>query len=631
MRHGIEQEFQVVNEKGRLVPRTKDILEHIPDKYKEFGKGGIYQDKYPTQLEIATDVAGDLDELREQLLELREIICRAAEKEELFLIGSGANPVTSYRVGEFFSEHHHLDAATPEDKVRLNNFLRIFTPDLMAVSVNSPILYGRATRYQSYRASGEAMRRPNPNIKPAPYVTIEDVERGRLSVYDRKKSRYFDITPFTKEDRITGEYKPTIEIRLLDMQPSIAITIAYAAILQALAKKSESYERLPDVNVAGNRDLAVSKGLRASFIACESGFDRCTHSIAYHFTSNLKRSLQACGAFEELIQWVEPELKELGYMGYVSPLENMVKQRRTLADWQLSLFKDGMDSLLEKLEHATMKDYDKEIITTRTIKLVSAEELQRKEKLPKLFQEAVEKLKIGSKKVIRPEIWARTNCVAALAQLHVKDDGWFQEQISRLNRMQGPDGSIKNNLYYTASFLDALRACKLSTDISTDMQFDSALKWMLQQKEPTWTEEVWLNSYILSVLNRSGVREEDVEEQLHWLESRQKDDGSFGDVWVTAFAVEALGLYGRDIQKSKEWLMNNKTDGHWQVEDKDPALLTALILRALESLGERYEDTVGWLNNQMPKHTPKDSRELYKLAVILQSLSEEAASKSQEE
>ena len=72
MKHGVEQEIQVVNENGHLVYEVSKILDNVPEKYESYGKGGIYQDKYQSQLEIATDACETLEELEEQLLELEE-------------------------------------------------------------------------------------------------------------------------------------------------------------------------------------------------------------------------------------------------------------------------------------------------------------------------------------------------------------------------------------------------------------------------------------------------------------------------------------------------------------------------------------------------------------------------------
>jgi len=68
LRHGVEQEIQVVNENGHLVYDVSKILDNIPEKYKSYGKGGIYQYKYQSQREIATEACDTLEELEEQLI-----------------------------------------------------------------------------------------------------------------------------------------------------------------------------------------------------------------------------------------------------------------------------------------------------------------------------------------------------------------------------------------------------------------------------------------------------------------------------------------------------------------------------------------------------------------------------------
>ncbi|MFQ5891338.1 MAG: glutamate-cysteine ligase family protein, partial [Candidatus Methanofastidiosia archaeon] len=217
--HGAEQEIQIVDERGMLQNRVRDLMESVPSSLSGGKNRKFIKDAYDTQLEIVTGITKDLDELKSELIFLRLLGHEAAESHGLYLISTGTNPFTVSRPGENFGEHHHIGARNAREKVTLHNFFREFTPELMALSVNSPIyLPTKSEKFESYRATR------NPHIGYSPRIDLGKYLKGKSLSHLRNK-RYLDVTPFTKGG------KPTVETRLFDVQLTVPKTVMIGAIL----------------------------------------------------------------------------------------------------------------------------------------------------------------------------------------------------------------------------------------------------------------------------------------------------------------------------------------------------------------------------------------------------------------
>jgi len=620
MSHGVEQEIQVVNEEGLLVYKVKDILEKIPKEYISYKNcGGIYQDVYDSQLEIGTSACRTLEGLQDELLELRGLIAEKAEKSGLYLIATGGNPFLLPNVGELFAEQHHLDAGTNEEKLRLNNFLRIFSPEFFALSVNSPVSQGRVARWKSFRASTKSMdvvNRVNPNIKPTPYLSMEDVERGYLHEFEyeknyderRKKSRYYDFSPFTKKDRYTGVYKPTIEVRLFDAQPSIPVTLGYGAILEALAEKSRSFDKnIPNIEITYNRDAAIEKGLQARFMA-----EQLRDYLPY-YNEGVIHAYAIAGVF---LEWLEPEIKELGYEKFVEPIKRMNKERRNMADWQLHVYtkkrKDYIPSLIEK----TMKNFDKEVFERKIeISLVSEEE----EKEDPVIKKGISSIIYALDHVHEVDTRAIANTVITVMEVSPDDKKKLESHVKKLKNSVLIDGSVNNDTYLTACFAEAM----LASGETLEPEFEKSVKWLLgyAEKNTLWSSQIWLNSYILGVLKRVGVSEEILKNQVEWVKNKSKEEV---DLWVLAYMVDTLTLFGVNMEQAVSSIVPQIDKNHWHIEGAEDDTITALIYRLLRSTGYRNPDAVKYLRDQLKKQEKiVNSKSLYNVSLILRSLSQE--------
>lgn len=352
--HGTEQEIQVVNPSGELERRVTDLMNCVPKSLSGQFERKFIKDAYFTQLEIVTGVAEDIDELRSELIFLRMLGHEAAETHGLEIIATGANPICVTRPGENFGEHHHVGARNAKEKVHIHNYIREFTPELMALTVNSPIYKPENEfRYESYRASR------NPHIRYTPRIDYDKYVNGD-SLQFLKDRRYLDVTPFVKNNI------PTVETRLFDTQITLAMSVAIGAILNAITLRARKYiveDRIPPRVAPGllqnNRMEAAKNGIRAVFSSDPTL--RYAMNFMYHIQGDdHERSVPAFKAAEMMMIYLEDELEEMGISWktdrLMAPLRDTIKYKCTQADFQLKIYEEkGYDGLMKDLIMWTKK------------------------------------------------------------------------------------------------------------------------------------------------------------------------------------------------------------------------------------------------------------------------------------
>jgi hypothetical protein len=230
------------------------------------------------------------------------------------------------------------------------------------------------------------------------------------------------------------------------------------------------------------------------------------------------------------------------------------------------------------------------------------------------------KLRAGLRQVAltRMPEWALAQCMVVLGNLGSKtDEPMIKHLIGLLERERKTDGSIAGDLFRTASFLDAMMACSLTAERS----FQSSLAWLLDRANRGLPpDQVWLAAYVVSVLNKSGVPRPKLDEAVNWLKSKVDPGGSFGDVWVTAFGLEALSLVGEETRPTRDWLISNQKESRWTQRDMDPVVICSIVTRAFRRMGEMETPTVSWLREQLGTIRVGEWKDLYKVALILQSI-----------
>jgi len=246
---GIEEEFYVVDEYGRPVSGTDELV-------YETEPPAILQERLDHELfkcviETQTPLIEEPGDAREKLLAVREALVDHAETHGFGIAAAGLHPLAKWRELEHAEKpryraqldriqypqhrnttaglHVHVGVDDPDKAVWVANELRWHMPLLLAVSANSPYWNGFDTGLQSARAKiFEAL--PNTGIPTAfeDYAAFEAYEHQMVesgSIDDRGEL-WFDVRPHSGLG--------TVEVRAPDGQADPERVLAFVEYVHAL-------------------------------------------------------------------------------------------------------------------------------------------------------------------------------------------------------------------------------------------------------------------------------------------------------------------------------------------------------------------------------------------------------------
>ncbi|MGK5629983.1 carboxylate-amine ligase [Streptomyces sp. URMC 123] len=293
-----------------------------------------------TQIESATPVCTELDELTAQLTRARAVLAAAAARGGARLLPSGTPPlgggpaaVTAGarpwqimdRYTATVSDYHicgcHVHVGVPdrETAVAVLNHLRPWLPTLLALSANSPFRHGRDTGYASWRTV-EQSRFPGAGIPPhfpsaAAYdATLERLIECGVLVDDRVS--FWSARPSPRY--------PTVELRVADACGTVAEAVLQAALSRALVRTALT-ALAAGREAAGPDDQVAAAALWSASRYGLSG-------PAVH--PRLARRVPALTLVEALIEDVTPALEEAGDLSAVRALVADLLTRGTGAERQ---------------------------------------------------------------------------------------------------------------------------------------------------------------------------------------------------------------------------------------------------------------------------------------------------------
>jgi carboxylate-amine ligase len=288
---GIEEELMLLDALTLdLAPRAHEILAAT-------GGDARFKPELPAaQLEIAVPPAASVPEAAAALARARtEIAAVAAPRTRLAAAGAHpfaapegpVNPAPRYRrlEAEFgavirhqllFGLHVHVAVRPADRALAVYNALRSYLPDLAALAANAPFYAGRDTGLASVRPKIADIlpRQGVPPEVPSWDALSAYLEWGRASGTVPEPSRWWF------ELRLHLAYG-TVEVRVPDVQTTVAETAAVAAMVHALvawlAERRDAGEAL-DVaatwRIAENRWAACRHGLDARLADLRTGRTR---------------------------------------------------------------------------------------------------------------------------------------------------------------------------------------------------------------------------------------------------------------------------------------------------------------------------------------------------------------------
>ncbi len=248
---GVEEEFQIVD------PDTCELRSHVSELLTAGAPAlgdQIKRELHQSIVEVGTRICANVNELDEEVCRIRRELTQSAESVGMQIAAAGTHPFSKWKdqvisPGEryeniveelqqlarsllIFGLHIHVAVPDKASTIELLNEARYFLPHLLALSTSSPFWQGRDTGLKSYRTT--VFRRfPRSGI-PDQFDSWADYEEYvdtlvDLHCIDNGKKVWWDLRPHP----VFG----TLEFRICDVPTSPQVTVALAALAQALVVK----------------------------------------------------------------------------------------------------------------------------------------------------------------------------------------------------------------------------------------------------------------------------------------------------------------------------------------------------------------------------------------------------------
>jgi len=344
---GIEEEYQTVD------PETRDLRSHIASEILSKGKlalsEAIKPEMHQSVIEVGTRVCRNIQEARENLVELRREVITLAAEHGMWLASASTHPFSDWKTQEIYPDpryhqvvedmqllaranlvfglHVHIGIEERNTAIHIMNSMRYFLPHILALSTNSPFWMGMQTGYKSYRCKVfERFPRtaiPDVFANWAEYETFVNL-LVKTHCIDNGKKIWWDIRPHP--------FFNTLEVRVCDIPMRLDETLAIAALIQAtmsmlykLHASNKSYRIYSRALIMENKFRASRYGIQGKLI---------------DFGKEEEVSLK--DLMVEYLDLISDEVDELGSRSDIDYIHEMLEMG-TGADRQLRVFNETGD------------------------------------------------------------------------------------------------------------------------------------------------------------------------------------------------------------------------------------------------------------------------------------------------
>jgi carboxylate-amine ligase len=343
---GVEEEFQIVD------PDTWELRSHVSELLTASAPAlgdQIKRELHQSIVEVGTRICADVTALEVEVTRIRRELSQSAESVGLRIAAAGTHPFSNWKdqiisPGEryesiveelqqlarsllIFGLHIHVAVPDKASTIEVLNEARYFLPHLLALSTSSPFWQGRDTGLKSYRTT--VFRRfPRSGI-PDQFDSWGEYEAYldmlvELNCIDDGKKVWWDIRPHP----VFG----TLEFRICDVPTSPRVTVALAAIAQALVvklyrlrKSNLGFRIYPRALVEENKWRAARYGIDGRLIDFGKRAEVPMRDLAL-----------------ELLEFVDDVVDELGSRKALSYVHTILSEG-TSADRQLQVYKQTGD------------------------------------------------------------------------------------------------------------------------------------------------------------------------------------------------------------------------------------------------------------------------------------------------
>jgi carboxylate-amine ligase len=339
---GIEEEYQLLDpETLALTNRFEDVVDSADPVLRERLAGELIA----SEVEYRTNKHETFASAARELVEGRLATIALAERLGLVIGVSGVHPFSPwedqriidtphYRLVEeglgyvawtnnTWSIHLHCGVHGADRAIAVSTALRGVLPELLALSANSAVFRGRATRLHSTRTQVFTKSFPRCGVPDAfrdwaEYAAFVELLERTGSIIESTQI-WWSVRPHHSFG--------TLELRICDGQTEMADALAVAALVKAcIAAFCRDYDAgrplpaHPGRLIEENMWRAIRHGLEGRMIDLDRGVDRPTTA-----------------AIEDLLRWSESTHDELGLTPFLARVSAMLAGGNG-AMWQIARF-----------------------------------------------------------------------------------------------------------------------------------------------------------------------------------------------------------------------------------------------------------------------------------------------------
>src|SRR3954462_15744809 len=350
----VEEEFAVLDpETLALTNRFEELQAAAKDTPLE---PHLVGELIASEVEIRTGRCDDFEEAAGRLGERRAQVFELAEGLGIALAATGTHPWSPWQEQRIidtphyrrndeilryvvwrnnsFGLHVHVAINGPDRAIAVNNALRNFLPELLAVSASSPFVESVNTQLHSARTQVFTRMFPRCGIPDAygDWATFEDYVRFLYTTgsIDEHTQLWWSVRPHLAF--------PTVEVRICDAQPDLAESQSLTALIYALGARfaragdeGEPLPKLPGRLLEENMWRAIRYGLTDGLIDFDRG-----------------EVVPARARIESLIEWVGPVADEIGAARYLAVPEANASERQYARLEELGSARDVFAELVRR-------------------------------------------------------------------------------------------------------------------------------------------------------------------------------------------------------------------------------------------------------------------------------------------
>ena len=285
---GIEEEYLLIDRE--TLNLAADPPEALFAECEDLLGAQVAPEFLRAQIEIGTRVCSTMQEAAADLRRLRKTVSGVAEKHGLAIMAASTHPFAAWGeqkrtekdryamlaedlqgvVRRLVISGMHVHVGIDDDDLRIDlmNQVSYFLPHLLALSTSSPFWQGKDTGLRSYRlAVWDELPRTG---LPEQFESFGEYNRHvqmliEAGIIDEPTKIWWDIRPSARF--------PTLEMRICDLCPRLADTVAIAALyrcilrmLWRLRRQNQRWRRYANMLIRENRWRAQRYGCDGELI-----------------------------------------------------------------------------------------------------------------------------------------------------------------------------------------------------------------------------------------------------------------------------------------------------------------------------------------------------------------------------